>query len=207
MKKKAPIFSIIALEPSLESTLIRDIVEVLGYQALMFRPGQPLEVLTALKIVSYYGSSLVLSGHGQDGGFLLGEYAEHLDTSMLHKGVLRPEAIAPLSIGPLHVVSTCCTTGKSDMADAFRQAGATSFTAPPNWPDGRLVPLFLHIFLKSAYSEALSLRRPYALPTRSFPTLMTGFCRTIFKTPPEARALLMKSGNRFSDKKCGKKTR
>lgn len=128
--------------------LLRDIIESLGKQTLMHKPGQPSQVLSAMESAKNYGSLLILSGHGVDGGFYLGDFADYIDVSVLRNGILTDSVIETLSIGPVDVISTCCETGRACMAEAFQNAGARTYLAPPNWSEGALVPLFLHIFFK-----------------------------------------------------------
>lgn len=143
--------SIIALEAGPEPFLLRDISESLGKQVLMFLPGQPNEVVAAMERARHFGNLLILSGHGKDGGFYLGDFGDEIDVSVLRNGILTASAIGSLSIGPVDVISSCCETGQPEMVSAFRKAGAKTFLAPPNWPEGRLVPLFLHIFLTEVF--------------------------------------------------------
>jgi hypothetical protein len=162
------IVCIVASEESLEANLCRMVIESLGHQTLIFRPGQPRDFLAALGASQHYGSVLVLSGHGSDGGFVFPDYAASVDTSMLANGVLHHDGLASVSVGPVDVISTCCTTGHEKMAEAFLRAGAKSFTGPKNWPDGHLMPLFLHLFFRSLLLDDLMVGEATDLANQCF---------------------------------------
>lgn len=142
---------ILSLSPDSEATMLRAVLESLGAVVLLHHPGTPGDILAVLDRPESDPSLLILSGHGDDEGFVIDEVAEGIgvDLSMLvRSNRLPPSALA----GRVHlpgwtVLGTGCRTGAPAMVDVFRNAGVAHYIAPDDYPDASDAVLFaIHLF-------------------------------------------------------------
>ena len=147
---RAPV-EILSMGSDAEATMLRAVLESLNAVVLMHHPGTPGDILTVLDRPRSEPSLLILSGHGDDDGFIIQEVAEGIgvDLSML----VRPDRLPPQALaGRVHlpgwtVLSTGCVTGSPAMVDVFRNAGVAAYIAPDDYPDGSDAVLFtIHVF-------------------------------------------------------------
>jgi hypothetical protein len=149
---------IVAIGVAMEALLCRSILESLGMMTCLSLPGSPDALVRALNGATGKASIMVICGHGADGAFEVGEFGAQIDASALDEGRLYPRGLEGQSLTVETVVSTCCTTGNEDMAARFLGAGARTYIAPRGWPDGRVVPLFLHMLFRDMLLDGLPVR-------------------------------------------------
>jgi hypothetical protein len=142
--------------------LCRSILESLGLMTCLSLPGSPDALVRALDGTTGTPLMMVICGHGTDGAFDVGEFGEGIDASALDDGRLYPRGLEGQSLTVETVVSTCCTTGNEEMAARFLGAGAKAYVAPAGWPDGRIVPLFLHLLFRDMLLDGLPVRTAVA---------------------------------------------
>lgn len=136
---------IVALGDSAEALLIRAILENLGGAVFLHLPGTPGDVIKCLQRDQNDPEYIILSGHGDENGFVLGEFIAEIDTRLLVDGSLPASALArDIRLPAKTVISTACLTGTDAFGQAFLAAGARAYVAPSEYPDGSAVPLFLH---------------------------------------------------------------
>lgn len=142
---------ILSLSPDPEATMLRSVLESFGVAVSLHLPGTPGDILTVLDRPGSAPSLLILSGHGDEDGFVIQPVAEGIgvDLSML----LRPDRLPPSALaGNVHlpgwtVLSTGCVTGSLAMVDAFRNGGVAAYIAPVEYPDAPDAVLFaIHLF-------------------------------------------------------------
>lgn len=142
---------ILSLSPDPEATMLRAVLESLDAVVLLHRPGTPGDILAVLDRPASEPSLLILSGHGDDDGFVIDEVAEGIgiDTSML----VRPDRLPPSVLaGKVHlpgwtVLGTGCVTGSPAMVDVFRKAGVAAYIAPDDYLDASdAILLAIHLF-------------------------------------------------------------
>jgi hypothetical protein len=136
-----------------EAQLLRSILENLGARVGMTQAGNPCAFLQALSLKTDY---LIICGHGDKSGFVFGEFAPSVDSSMLVDSVLPAAEIEKAAVRAAVVISTGCETGADRLAAAFRRAGAKRYTAPRHSPEGSAVPLILHRYFHAVFINGLS---------------------------------------------------
>ncbi len=149
---------IVSIGVAMEALLCRSILESLGMMTCLSLPGSPDALVRALNGTTGTASIMVICGHGTDGAFDVGEFGAGIDTSALDEGRLYPRGLEGQSLTVETVVSTCCTTGNEEMAVRLLGAGARTYIAPAGWPDGRIVPLFLHLLFRYMMLDGLPVR-------------------------------------------------
>ncbi|MCK2055945.1 hypothetical protein [Methylobacterium sp. 37f] len=155
-----PLVSIVAIGDSGEALLLRALLESLGASVLLHLPGTPADVLLVLGAGGSPADHLVLSGHGDDEGFILGEYGPEIDTRCLTRGRLSPVTLAEhITLPGKVVVSTACETGTAAFGSAFLKGGVAAYIAPNGSPEGADAVLFVH----RLFHQFLARRRPLAL--------------------------------------------
>lgn len=140
--------AVVDIGDTLEALLIRSMLESLGAVVPLHLPGTPEDFLTLIGAGELVHQHLVICGHGDDNGFVFGDYIEEIDTSMLTEGSLPPSVVAKHArLAGKIVLSTCCETGGKAYGDAFvGKEGATLYVAPDGSPEGADAPLFVHCF-------------------------------------------------------------
>ena len=89
------------------------------------------------------GDDLVLSGHGDERGFLLPELAPDLEHQERFHGALTPEDLHGLVDLPGRtIVSLGCVTGRAEIASAFLAGGCSAYIGPSGYPDGSSAVFF-----------------------------------------------------------------
>ena len=80
---------------------------------------------------------VILCGHGNEDGFILGEYGPQIDSSMLVKGSMPDHVFGPrVNLPGKVVVSTACCTGGNVFKEVFKRGGAAAYIGPDGYPDG-----------------------------------------------------------------------
>lgn len=131
-----------------EDLCLRMICESLGASVRMHFIGAPQDVLAVIWQPEDPPSVLIMCGHGTETGFVLGPYADHVDTSFLVDGCLPASSLwGRIALTGTTVFSTACVTGARAFADAFRDGNVRAYAAPCGYPSGAEVLFFLHAAL------------------------------------------------------------
>lgn len=140
--------AVVDIGDTLEALLIRSMLESLGAVVTLHLPGTPEDFLTLIAGGERVHQHLIICGHGDENGFVFGDYIEDIDTSMLVEGSLPPSVVAEHArLDGKIVLSTCCETGGKAFADAIvGKGGAALYVAPDGSPEGADAPLFVHCF-------------------------------------------------------------
>jgi hypothetical protein len=130
-----------------DGELLRSILESLNCVVLSHWPGAPGDFLKVIGQGDSCAPYLIVSGHGDEGGLIFGEYADCIDTSMLVDGHMPAECIRrharlPGSI----VISTCCSGGERQLAEAFLAGGLKAYIGAVEAVAADAVPLFVSHF-------------------------------------------------------------
>lgn len=153
---------IVAVGDSGEALLLRAMLESLGASVRLYLPGTPEDILACLKQPDQPPPYLIISGHGDENGLVVGEF----DTEVTRIGLKDGSMCADILSGDIDlrdtvVFSTACCTGSQAFAKAFTEGGARAYIASPGYPDGAATPLFVHLFFyellirKSLLEDAL----------------------------------------------------
>ncbi|MBN3786992.1 hypothetical protein [Burkholderia sp. Ac-20353] len=154
-----PPVSVVAVGDSGEALLIRAVLESLGASVSLHLPGTPQDLLLVLGDTTTNSQYLIISGHGNQDGFVMGEYDEGIDVSLLTNGSLPPDALAGnMRLQGRVVVSTACETGTSAFGRAFVDGGASAYIAPRGLPDGADAALFVHRLFHMVLARRMSIR-------------------------------------------------
>ena len=159
-----PPVAIVAVGDSGEALLLRAVLENLGAAVTLHLPGVPADVVACLAQGPPSPAHLIISGHGDDNGFVLGEFGPGIDASALVDGSLPAFALrGNVDLPGTVVVSTACETGTPAFADVFLTGGAACYIAPVGYPEGSAVPLFVHALfhdlLRRGSSVEVAVRR------------------------------------------------
>lgn len=195
---RPPMFEIVDIGAATEALLCRSILESLGTMTCLSLPGSPDALLRALNGTTGTASMMVVCGHGTDGAFDVGEFGAGIDSSALDDGRLYPRGLQGLSLTVETVVSTCCTTGNEAMAARFLGAGAKTFVAPAGWPDGRVVPLFLHLLFRDMLLDGLPVRAAVERANAAFAAEDERFAVFTADSPPIMPGPTLAAGGRLS---------
>ncbi|QTK78532.1 hypothetical protein AT6N2_C0666 [Agrobacterium tumefaciens] len=154
--------SIIALGDSGEALLLRAMLESLGASVRLHLPGTPEDILVCLKQGDHPPPYLIISGHGDENGLVVGEFNQDVTRMKLKNGSMPAETLAGnVDLPETVIFSTACCTGSDVFAKTFIEGGAKAYIASPGYPDGAATPLFVHLFFyellvrKSSLEEAL----------------------------------------------------
>lgn len=174
--------AVVAVGDTGEALLVRSILENLGAAVLLHLIGTPDDLLRVLGQGDASPRYLIICGHGDKNGLVLGEYGAGIDVTELVDGSMPPAAMAPRIVLPGRlVVSTACVTGSDAFGAAFLRGGVAAYVAPDDYPDGGDAVLFVHLLfhriLRGAapaaalreiqrYDEAFGMFRMFAAPER-----------------------------------------
>jgi hypothetical protein len=137
--------AVVAVGEATEAPLVRALLESLGAVVTLHLPGTPEDILLVLGQGETAPPYLVLCGHGDEEGFVLGEYAPEIDTAALIGTSLPAAVVARTCLPGRVVVSTACTTGYAAFQRAFLGGGAAAYIAPDGYPAGASTLLFVHL--------------------------------------------------------------
>ncbi len=121
--------------------------------------GTPADFLHVINQPENTPPYLIISGHGDEGGLVFGEYIEGIDVSSLQDEVMPPEVIGShVQLPQTVVISTACSAGVPEAGRAFLNGGVRAYIAADDDVTGEATALFLmHFFYK------LTLEEPYTL--------------------------------------------
>ncbi len=138
--------AVVAIGDSGESLLVRSILENLGASVTLHLIGTPEDFLRVLGQGESAPRYVVICGHGDENGFVFGEYTEGIDVSALTNGSMPPAAIAArVALPGRIVVSTACYSGTPAFSEAFHAGRVAAYIAPDGDPDGAAAALFVHL--------------------------------------------------------------
>lgn len=140
-----------------EARLLRTLLEQLGAEIRLIRPGKPSDVFANLDFYGAPPDLVILSAHGDMDGLIFAEMAEGVDTLVLPGDRITPDVIAAnADFAPVPVLSTACMSGIPEFAGAILKAGASAYVAPQGAPDGVDIPLFVHMLFHKAMVEEMT---------------------------------------------------
>ena len=142
--------AIVAIGDSGEARLIRDLLEAQGHEVRLAHAGKPSDVFAGLDFFGTPADAAILSAHGDEKGIVFPEMAAGVDTLVLRDDRLTPAIFhAHLRAAPKLVLSTACDTGGDAFASAFLDAGANSYAAPVDYPEGADIAIWLAVFFRA----------------------------------------------------------
>lgn len=161
---------VVAIGNAGEALLIRALLESLGADVSLYLPGTPADFLMVLQQGVAAPDYLVISGHGDQTGFIFGEFAPEIDDTILQDGRLPAEALAfHVDLPGKVVLSTACETGSDAFGAAFLAGGVDAYIAPAGAPEGADVPLFMHHLLYRLLQQKTSLAAAFDAARRACP--------------------------------------
>lgn len=126
-----------------EPEALRQVLESFGCLVLTKYIGRPNDFISVLGEADYFEPDvIVLSGHGKDGKIIM----PVLDCSVYTIDEPRcdfssAEINEYLKLKDKTIISTCCTTGTTDLASAFSREN--TYIAPTDYIEGNAVLLFM----------------------------------------------------------------
>jgi hypothetical protein len=150
--------NIIALPNAYEAHAMRALLEMLDSVVTIHWIGTPMDFLKVLGQGDTAPRYLLIAGHGdKESGYYLGEYGEHIDTSMLHKQHMPAEVIAPVvNLPECTVISTACGGGTAAMGRAFTTNGKINAYIGCRVHPGMEVEVFVVNFFFNVLRKKLS---------------------------------------------------
>lgn len=147
--------AVVDIGDTLEALLVRAMLESLGAVVTLHLPGTPQDFLTLIGAGDVVHQYVVICGHGDENGFVFGDYCEGIDTSMLVDESMPPAVIADHArLDGKVIVSTACETGGKAFGDAFVERGrAALYVGPDGSPEGADTPLFVHCFFHALLAQ------------------------------------------------------
>ncbi|MBF6174437.1 hypothetical protein [Nocardia blacklockiae] len=117
--------------------VLRSALEELGIRVNYLPIGQPRHVIAALGGDHPIAPYVIVSCHGDSGSIILPELGGTVADAQPFVDRMGPEQVERyLRIPGSVVISTGCETGEPALAQAFLRAGAGSYFAPTDAPDG-----------------------------------------------------------------------
>ncbi len=145
-----------------EGEVLRAILEELNCVVLCHWPGTPGDFLKVIGQGESCAPYLIVSGHGDDGNLILGEYASFIDTSMLMDGNRPPERLREhVCLPGCTVINTCCRGGARPLANAFMSGGLKAYIGAVEDVAGDAVPLLVTHFFYQLPRVGHSVRRAW----------------------------------------------
>lgn len=153
-----PVAIIDIMGSSGEAKSVADFVSHLDAVTRYYAVGCPSDFLSVLADPSEIPRDLIICGHGDKTGFVFGDFADEIDTSMLRDGSLPPECIAKKARLPDRlVVNSSCEGGLEHMAQAFKTAGVQAYIGAIDAVDFASGLLFVLIFFDNLWRKQLSI--------------------------------------------------
>lgn len=154
--------SIIAVGDTGEALLLRAVLESLGASVRLHLPGTPEDILVCLKQPDNPPPYLIISGHGDENGLVVGEFDPEVTGMELRHGSMPAEAfLGNVDLRDTVVFSTACCTGSEAFTKAFIEGDVKAYVASAGYPHGAATSLFVHLLFyellvrKSPLEEAL----------------------------------------------------
>lgn len=131
--------TIITLQDAGEARALRGMVETMGHDTRLLRPGAPADVPDALQLAGE-DEVILMSAHGGPRGLWMGEFDRFSGGDLMDGPWLIPAKVfAKVRYAPTTVfVSTACATRESGLAHAIQRTGGR-LIAPNGYPEGRVI--------------------------------------------------------------------
>ena len=137
---------ILDLEPSLESQALRTAMEYWGAQVSITYVGNSTDIVDSLREIA--ADLTVITGHGDEKGFVLPELDETLHKDELLLGRMgKNQILEPIQVKCPVLLSLACKTGIEDIAKAFLSSGAKTYVGPKGYMEANDVLMFALKFL------------------------------------------------------------
>ena len=136
-------------DAELEAAAIRAAAESFGATVFFYPVGRPADFLAVLAGEAGFPEpdAVILSFHGEDGAFLMPALGEDVYFPDEPRGPVGPDLIrSSLKLENRIVLSTACTTGRKETADAFRARG-NFYAGPVGYAEGSAALMFVLRFL------------------------------------------------------------
>lgn len=156
-----------------EPEALRQVLESFGCLVLTKYIGRPNDFISVLGGMNHFDPDIViLSGHGEDGKFIMPVLDNSVYTEDEPKGNFSSAEIRQyLKLAGKTIVSTCCTTGTANVANVFSEENV--YIAPADYIEGNAVLLFMvdffyqmiqrNLTIEDAWNHARSLDKETAL--------------------------------------------
>lgn len=142
-----------------EAAQLRSFLESLQCVVRLHWIGTPGDFLKAVRRGDDAPPYLIIEGHGDEGGLLLGEYDSSIDASMLVDGVMPPSVIRERADLPGSVViNLACFGGSRPMAEAFLAGGAGAYIGCRDQPDSAAAFLFAVNLMYNVIARKMAIR-------------------------------------------------
>ncbi|MGD9803678.1 MAG: hypothetical protein AB7E81_13325 [Hyphomicrobiaceae bacterium] len=149
--------SVIAVGDVGEAFLVRSVLEGLGASVLFHLIGTPNDFLRALGQGEAASRYVVICAHGDENGFVFGDYGAGINIASLTDGSMPPESIADhVNLPSRVVVSTACGSGSEAFAAAFLKGGVSVYIAPNDSPEGSDAGLVIHMLFHQIMGRGAS---------------------------------------------------
>ncbi|CDN93865.1 hypothetical protein [Agrobacterium tumefaciens] len=130
--------SIVAVGDTGEALLVRAMLESLGASVRLHLPGTPEDILVCLKQPENPPPYLIISGHGDENGLVVGEFDPDVTRMELRHGSMPAAALTGnVDLRDTVIFSTACCTGSEAFAKAFIEGGASAYVASADYPERR----------------------------------------------------------------------
>ncbi len=139
-----------------EPETMRQVLESFGCLVLTKYIGRPNDFISVLTgTIPFDPDVIILSGHGEDGKFIMPVLGRSVYTEDEPKGNFSPVEINQyLKLTDKVIISTCCTTGRADLAAAFSRGN--TYIAPIDYIEGNAVLLFIVDFFYQVIQNKLT---------------------------------------------------
>lgn len=141
-----------------EPEALRQVLESFGCLVLTQYIGRPNDFIAVLGRTKHFDPDVViLSGHGENGAFIMPVLGSSVYTKDEPKGNFSPSEINQyLTLADKTIVSTCCTTGTADFAAVFSKKNV--YIAPDDYIESNAVLLFMVDFFYQMIQNSLSIK-------------------------------------------------
>ena len=157
-----PTIDILSIDNSLEMFALRSNLEWWGIRANLFLIGKGNDLLEWNKESK---SEYVIWGcHGDQDGICLPELAPEIAKEQIFQTHISPSNISKdFDLSNQIVISNGCLTGKESFGKAFKEAGASHYIAPNDYPEGDASLFFLSSLSYFHFCKGLSLDEAFEI--------------------------------------------
>ena len=130
----------------LEAMTMRFALEHFGYRVHYFPLGRPDDFVRILNREKLYADTrtLLICAHGRDGKFEMPKLASDVYLENEPTGPIGAEFVREVAeLDRINIVTTGCTLGNSELAQAFLDRGANCLIGPIDYVDGNAAVMFL----------------------------------------------------------------
>lgn len=143
--------SIVTLQDGSEAQALRALVEEMGHDTRLMRPGDPSDVPGTLQSAGE-DEVVILSAHGGPRGLWMGAFDRFAGGDLMDgPWLITAKAFAKVRYRPETVfISTACATRESGLAEAVHRTGGR-LIAPNGYPEGRVILPWIGACLLSSH--------------------------------------------------------